>query len=546
LPLIFKAKQADFNIEKIVQNVRISEMKNNGLQGIKDMANNWKKDYQQINIDSLELDLKNPRTDTGNKLNYDQLIDELLDENIVELAESISAKGYAAAVILMVVQEDGKNIVIDGNRRTLTVKALHNPDILKKFVPSSLEETDFKKLIELSKTKKEDVSSLTAVIYPSREIAEKEMSILHLDGEVVQRWKPLRQYRYFQKQLTSKKISPVELSESLGINLDRIKKGLITIQLYSLAKDKIDLGTELNSKVFNDKNFKTDKFQKTVVNEEGERFLGYSFSDTDNKIIISDSELFFERMKQTLLELYDLTSPYFASAQYPTQNRLDFFKKIEPEFMGSKEYKSSAKEAQSQQNNGQSELFPSLNKKSDNGAEDTAQERSKRKPTGLFFPSDVPYKLDNRSLQKVYNELRDISVVDFPNAAHDLLRSFLECSLVAFLKKIEKYEDALKVEKKNPKNLTLENMLDYVAKDKISPIVNLSVRKIAWQLISDNNKEYSVERMNMVNHNEDWFSEESDIRIAWEKMEPLFKIILNPAKNVPEKENQEDNLSKSA
>jgi hypothetical protein len=158
------------------------------------------------------------------------------------------------------------------------------------------------------------------------------------------------------------------------------------------------------------------------------------------------------------------------------------------------------------------------------------KERSARKPTGLFHPSDVPYKLKNRQLQRLYNELKDPNILEFPNATHDLLRSFLECSLITYLKQIKKYADVLNEKKKNQKNLTLTDILDYISNQKVSPIKDGSVRAIAKQLTSDDRKSYSIDRMNMVNHNENWFSEEKDVRSAWDKMEPIFKTILNPKK----------------
>jgi len=34
----------------------------------------------------------------------------------------------------------------------------------------------------------------------------------------------------------------------------------------------------------------------------------------------------------------------------------------------------------------------------------------------------------------------------------------------------------------------------------------------------------------MINHNENWNSDEKEVRSAWGKMEGLFKVLLNPPK----------------
>jgi hypothetical protein len=478
-------------------------------------SHNWKKDYRQENIEDLHLDLENPRTDTGVSLTYDEIIRELLEENIIDLAESISTKGYAAVSVLMTVREKDKNIVIDGNRRLLALKSLHNPNFIKKFVDPN----DFEKIKRFSNEKKEDVSSVTVIFYPKRMYAEQEMSILHLDGESVQKWKPLRQYRYFQRRLGSSSIE--ELSETLGIKSERIRTGIKTIQLYELAKNSINFGEELNRQIFDDKNFKTDKFQKTVVNEEGERFLGYSFSETENKILIVEKKHFFERLKVVILELYNSQSLYFASAQYPTKNRASFFKTVEPSFVDGKEYKKELKKEEEADTAGQNKLFP-LPATPQEDKEHVPQERSNKKPIGLFFTSDIPYKLTNSSLRIMYDELKDIQVERFPNATHDLLRSFLECSLVEFLTQKKEYEKIQNNKQHTPK---LGELLTHVIGNNVIDdshvIANLNEIKADWD------KPYSLHRMNKVNHNKNYASAESDVRVAWSKLEDLFRIILN-------------------
>lgn len=492
------------------------------------MTPSWKNTYQPIPVSSLELDVKNPRTDLGGRQSLENTVQELLDENIVDLVESISTKGFAAVSIAMVVQEKGSNIVIDGNRRLLALKILNDPKLVKKFVPKVMSDADYEKINSFSKTRKEEVLSMTAVVYPSRVEAEREMSILHLEGEAVKKWKPLRQYRFFLKQLSKDGASLFDLSESLGISVDRLKKGLTTIQLFNLAKAKVSL-QGLEDVVYNDKNFKTDKFQKTVVNEEGERFLGYEFDSNTSQIIVKDEKRFIERLQKILLELYNEKSQYFASAQYPIQNRAGFFKDIDPSFCSTKELKTARIVTDKKAQEGHQSLFGE--KSGDVPTFHPTQERSDRKPSGLFSTSAVPFKLGNRQLQKLYDELKDPRILEFPNATHDLLRSFLECSLVSYLKhkNVSKYNDV--VSKKaagNQKNLTLEKILDYLADDKDSPLLERSVKTIAKNLISQKEQAYSVERMNLVNHNENWFSTEQDVRQAWEKIEPLFKIILKP------------------
>ena len=145
-------------------------------------------------------------------------------------------------------------------------------------------------------------------------------------------------------------------------------------------------------------------------------------------------------------------------------------------------------------------------------------------PIGLFFSSDVPYRSNNKSLRILYDELREIDVANFPNATLDLLRSFLECSLIVYFKNNKEFEAIQKNEKHNP---TLGEMLAHIINGKCSLITDVNLIETIKQMKTGYDKPYSIERLNMINHNENWTATEKDARSTWGKIESLFKIILS-------------------
>jgi len=126
----------------------------------------------------------------------------------------------------------------------------------------------------------------------------------------------------------------------------------------------------------------------------------------------------------------------------------------------------------------------------------------------------------------IYKELKDINVKLLPNATHDLLRSFLECALVVYLKEKNKYNFLKKNSRHNP---TLAEMLTYLMSPACTLINDDNIKQVIHQIKSDYTSQHSLLRMHMLNHNENWVSSESDVRVAWAKMESLIKILLNPA-----------------
>lgn len=502
------------------------------------LGEQWKSETPKIHIDDLILDFDNPRIDTGQKLSFEEVIKELYEEDVFELAKKISNNGYAANVVLMVIHESGKYIVIDGNRRALAVKLLNDPKIIKQHItPSKYLEVEKLSLTALEK----DISSLKAVVYPNRASAEQDMAIQHLDGVPILQWKPLRQYRFFQNKISAKGLNIDSLAEEMRLDRKKIKNGLITLQLYEIAKSELNLDKDLFQKIFkDDKSFKSDKLQRLVVNNtKGMRFLGCSFNEDTMKIEATENgnEFFYVRLEAVLEEIYNPQSEYLSSAQFTIKDALNFFLSIDPLFLSSNAH-GKGKKTKSDSNSKQSDFFTNNNdnasnfdgasKNNQNGHsnhedKNNSSNRSNKRPVGLFFPSQVPFKLNNKSLRVLYDELKTISLITHPNAAHDLLRSFLECSLVEFLTEKGDYNKILKNKDHTPK---LSELLSYIIDNRIIDdlhvIDNLDSIKRNWD------KPYSLNRMNQVNHNKNYSSTEKDVRCAWNKLEPLFIVILNP------------------
>lgn len=84
-----------------------------------------------IKVSDLTFDLKNPRlpefdlTDNATETEVIKVLWEAMDVN--ELVMSIAASGFFSHEPLVVAQENGKNVVIEGNRRLAAVKVLLNP-----------------------------------------------------------------------------------------------------------------------------------------------------------------------------------------------------------------------------------------------------------------------------------------------------------------------------------------------------------------------------------------------------------------------------------
>jgi len=73
-------------------------------------------------------------------------------------------------------------------------------------------------------------------------------------------------------------------------------------------------------------------------------------------------------------------------------------------------------------------------------------------------------------------------------------------------------------------------MLTFLFSDQCVSITDSNIKQVVRQMKGNWQDSYSLERMNMINHNENWNSNEKEVRGAWGKMESLFKVLLNPPK----------------
>lgn len=86
---------------------------------------------QKVKITDLFLDPENIRLQVEVKSSQEALINDLFfNENAMQVLESIATDGFFPDEVPVVVKEDKKFTVIDGNRRVAALKVLARPEIV--------------------------------------------------------------------------------------------------------------------------------------------------------------------------------------------------------------------------------------------------------------------------------------------------------------------------------------------------------------------------------------------------------------------------------
>lgn len=450
----------------------------------------------EYSINSIYLDTENirqPITDTA----QDAILQDLFsNEDAFDIVKSIVQYGLFPDEFPIVTKEKNKLIVIEGNRRLAALKALDDPER----VPL------FKDRIKALKHTK--IQKIRAVLAPSREKALQLIANKHTNN-LRRPWQPLRQAYFYKSQLDNGKSAEQLKKEYPGHDITKFIKMLETHHFAKSITYENDAVTLL---VHDERKFPITNLERMYEDPYVTAYLGFGFEPT-GKVKGKTKTDEFKKAYKKIVE--DISIGNLNSRNTNTkEQRQKYIDALPPDLKPSQASKSTFT----------SKTFKETKVNKD---ELSKKVKSIKKQKGLI-PSYIPFKLEHSSLREIYDELRNIPVKDFANATHDLLRSFLECTLVGYLKQTGEFNLVEKNSKHNPK---LGEMLTFILSDKCTSIDDASLKQVIEHIKSHYTEPYSLARLNMINHNESWVSTEKEVRTAWSKIEPLMKYLLNPKKD---------------
>lgn len=449
-----------------------------------------------ISIVDLNLDQHNIRTPISEKDQNALIRDMFANEDAFEIVKSYVQNGAFPDEFPIVIKENRQMIMIEGNRRLAALKALNIPSIVSAWE---------KKIKSLRNPK---ITKIKVVFAPSRDAAIKHIANKHTIN-YRRPWKPLRQAYFYKSQLDDGKSIEEIINEFPEHNVPRFYK---MIEMHHLAKS-MNIHESLVSKVHDDRNFPITTLERFYNDKAVAEFLGIEF-DLFGTVRGKVPENEFEKGYKRIIEDIAIGKIDSRSHNKATERAVYLKKSLA-------KHKPNLRKIGSFSSSDFKEITPQKK------AAKKKRVYSKKFPKGLFYQSDLPFRISSTPLRLIYNELKEIDVKSFPNATNDLVRSFLECALVFYLKYTDEYK---LVEKNRYHNPSLSEMLHFISTDKCTSIDDYNLKEVAKHVRADWKDKYSLARLNMINHNENYTSVERDVRSTWGKIEGLFKILLNPDK----------------
>lgn len=195
-------------------------------------------DQQQIiflSIDELKLDPFNPRLPESLPRDEVSMIDYIAETTAIEdLMGAIAENGFFPGEPVVAVQdaEDGRFIVVEGNRRLTAVLLLNDPHRCTR--PSA-------RILQIAATAEYHPTSIPVVVRESRAEVLPYLGFRHITG--VKQWEPLAKARYIRQlfDLTDAALSPseryLEVARMIGSRRDHIKRNLDALATYEIIKN---------------------------------------------------------------------------------------------------------------------------------------------------------------------------------------------------------------------------------------------------------------------------------------------------------------------
>lgn len=180
----------------------------------------------------LHLDWDNPRlaefklkkTDSPKEL-YQLLWDEMaLDEIVI----SITAHGFFETEPLLVTKEEGKTIVVEGNRRLSAVNIILNPSLVDNKISKNI-------LDKITPELKHSLANLPAIELNSREDAWRFIGFKHINGAA--KWNSFAKAIYIEKVHDDYGISLDEIAYQVGDTHKTVQKLYQGIRVIQQAEE---------------------------------------------------------------------------------------------------------------------------------------------------------------------------------------------------------------------------------------------------------------------------------------------------------------------
>ncbi len=201
----------------------------------------WKK--ARIAPLDIALDRDNPRINVeANDKESDIIRKLILHEDVEDLARKIAKTGLLPGERIIVVQEKGQWVVLEGNRRICACKLLLSPNLIP---------AEFRKTFPTITTASEIalIEKVDADVAPDRKTAEPILTLRHTESGI-RKWKPVARMRRVRR-LLDEGFTVEQIAAEYNSSVGGIRKTIREYRLLQLAENLSGLSAAEQKKLEN-------------------------------------------------------------------------------------------------------------------------------------------------------------------------------------------------------------------------------------------------------------------------------------------------------
>lgn len=512
------------------------------------MAERWP--IVDVALDDLDLDLRNVRVPGGEV--DDAAIARYLIEaaDLLGLIRDILRDGYLDNEVPVVVVENGRHVVLEGNRRVTALKTVASPSLVG---PSA---TRVERL--MSRFQEHEMpTAIRVMIAPSWEAAQPLLARLHT-GKPKRSWIREQQAIFFHAQLSPtvtvddlKDMYPGQASKITEfIRMAEVREAILGLHFgdpdleayvkarklrmssleYAYESPKIQKTLGLS--------FDKDGFLSSKQMDAGQQrglmyLLGRFKAGTLNtrslefKPKSDQHEPFVELLRRIVAGEGAVTDAFNGSSGARNTAGGSAAGKSDEQAGGAGSFSGSGAAGSGHSRGGSPGGAGEGSMAGTNGGSQTSSRGPNRGETKSRLDMDgFEYGGTSAGMRRRFEELRRLDVRDYPNAAHDLLRTVLECAIKDYFRAKGQPLQAKQ---------TIGPCIEALAKEfqkhpRMTALINSINRK---GRMSAEQYAGTTDSLSASNHEPDHFAEGPDVHAAWERIKPILLEIVGAAPAQP-------------
>ncbi|MEU1051631.1 hypothetical protein ABZ397_03510 [Streptomyces sp. NPDC005876] len=502
-------------------------------------------------VDGISLDPRNVRIELNEGAPEADIIQDLFhNEKALTLVESICKVGFLTHELPIAVKRSGKNVVVEGNRRIAALKAIQNPFLVPEYQA---------RITRITQSIERDALRRVAVkVAPTQDDADQLIAAIHTGNQRVG-WSPARQAAFFQAQIDAGKDPEYLIQHYPTVD---VKKFIVRSRILNLFRNVEYADAQLKDYIKR-RSFPVSVLARLYGNAAFLELVQVRVDEINANVTLKAPRGQFARVAEKIIgdikEKRINTRVLNSNSADSYVAYMDELRDLVNAYEGEVETASAAPEQKISLDSsaGLTGLKKSVSNSKAGGVDPTnassgaprsdasravtpqrpapqAEEKTEvafQKPKAA---KSIYLNLDSiqvapsfpASIHLIRQELALINVKNFPNAAMDLLRTFLE-------KSIKAYAESIGQSIKNTSNqngfVQMSHCLTWL-EEHLKSSKQTAYLQVISKIRGNPLGGYipTVDHMNAINHNHQVFATADDVKSCWSCMEGLVKVMLKP------------------